>query len=83
MKSVLYFSAEWCGPCKAFYPVVQEVCATANVYLDKIDVDHNKQMAELYKITGVPTIIIVEGGTLVHRQTGAMPKQLLQQILTR
>jgi len=81
MKSVLYFSTEWCGPCKIFYPTVQQVCNATGITLQKVDAEKNRDLAQQYDITGVPTLIIMENGRPVHRNTGVMPKSELLKLL--
>jgi thioredoxin 1 len=64
-----------------FKPVLQEVTGNAGVPTQIIDVDTNTELAKQYSITAVPTIIVFQDGQQVHRSTGAMSKQQLQNIL--
>jgi len=82
MKSVLYFSTEWCGPCRLFYPTVQEVCNATGTILQKIDAEKSGDLAQQYSITGVPTLIVVENGKAIYRNTGVMPKSQLISLLS-
>ena len=82
MKSVLYFTAEWCGPCRMFKPVLQEVTSQLGVPVQIIDVDRNPELVQQNSITGVPTMIIFQEGTQVHRSTGAMSKPQLEKLLS-
>lgn len=82
MKSILYFSAEWCQPCKSFFPVVQEVCNATGTALQKVDVDQNKSLAETYGITAVPTMVFMRNGEPSYRHSGIMPKNQLSNLLT-
>lgn len=81
MKNVLYFTAAWCGPCRMFKPVLQEVSSQAGVPTQIIDVDTNPDLTQQYSITGVPTTIVFQDGQQIYRSTGAMSKQQLQSIL--
>ena len=74
MKIAKYFSATWCGPCKAFKPVMNEV-AGEGYMVEFLDVDNNSEMASKYGVRSVPTTIIVENGVEVNRFVGAIPKQ--------
>lgn len=82
MANILYFSTTWCGPCKAFKPVVQEVAAETGKAVQYIDAEQNAQLAAQYNVTGVPTIIVAEGNTVMHRHTGAMSKQQLKSFFS-
>lgn len=79
----MYFSATWCGPCKVFKPVVQEVSSTLGVPVNYIDVDQQPGVTQQYSVSAVPTIIVEQNGTVVHRSSGVMSKQQLTQILSR
>ena len=73
MKSVKYFSATWCGPCKAFKPIMQEV-ANDGYSVEFIDVDQEQNKATKYGVRSVPTTVIEENGKEVNRFVGAIPK---------
>ena len=68
-----YFSATWCGPCKAFKPIMQEV-ANDGYSVEFIDVDQSQETATKYGIRSVPTTVIEENGIEVNRFVGAIPK---------
>ena len=73
MKTMKYFSATWCGPCKAFKPIMQEV-AIDGYSIEFIDVDQSQETATKYGIRSVPTTVIEENGIEVNRFVGAIPK---------
>lgn len=68
MKSLLYFSAAWCQPCKTLSPIMEQVGKQVPVI--KIDVDTQKQYTTDFEVRSVPTIILVENGKEVRRFTG-------------
>ena len=73
MKTMKYFSATWCGPCKAFKPIMQEM-ANDGYSIEFIDVDQSQETATKYGIRSVPTTVIEENGIEVNRFVGAIPK---------
>ena len=79
-KSAKYFSATWCGPCKAFKPVMQEIVSDG-YFVEFIDVDKEENKAQHYGIRSVPTVVIEQGGQEVSRFTGALSKQLVLERL--
>lgn len=83
MKSILYFSAEWCGPCRMYFPIIEEVCPALSVPYNKIDVDKNPELTQQYNITGVPTLIVLQDGEPIYRSTGVMPKSQLISTLEK
>jgi thioredoxin 1 len=77
------FSAEWCGPCKAMKPILQDVKSKVGekVIIYKIDVDKNPSIASKYMIQGVPTLIVFKKGELLWRSSGVLPSAKLVGIL--
>ena len=74
MKTMKYFSATWCGPCKAFKPVMNEIAGEGHS-VQFIDIDQSGELADKYGIKSVPTVVIEEGGIEVDRFIGSIPKQ--------
>ena len=82
MKKVLYFSTTWCGPCKTFKPIVQQVAQETGIPVKYLDADQDQEMAKKYSINSVPTIVIVDAaGGILYRNAGVMPKGQLSQLL--
>ncbi len=79
---VIDFWAEWCGPCRAIAPVLAELASEGRVTLLKVNVDENPELAARYGIRSIPTILFVKQGTVVDRVVGAVPKAVLQAIVT-
>ena len=77
------FWAEWCGPCRAIAPVLEELAEASEgrVTLVKVNVDENPGLAARYDIRSIPTILFVKQGTVVERVVGAVPKAVLQDIV--
>ena len=74
--SVIDFWAEWCGPCRAIGPVIEELAKEydGKVTIGKVNVDHNPQVSMNYGITSIPAILFVKNGEVVDKLVGAQPK---------
>lgn len=82
MNTVLYFTAEWCGPCKRTRPLVEELNkdqSETRFYI--IDVDIEMEMAQDFGIRSVPTFVVMRDNQEVHRTTGAKTKQQLEELI--
>jgi len=83
---ILYFTATWCGPCKMFGPIVNQVQSELpNVNISKVDVDAavNQQIVSTYRVNSVPTMVFVKDGVELFRKSGAMSKQELVTTIQR
>ena len=80
MRTAKYFTATWCGPCKAFKPVMNEVAGEGHS-IQFIDVDENQSLASQYGVRSVPTTVIEENGVEVDRFVGAQLKQFVMHKL--
>ena len=77
------FWAEWCGPCRAVGPVVEDLAKEYNgkVNIGKLNVDENPNTCQRYNITSIPTILFIKNGKVVDKLVGAHPrKQLVKKI---
>jgi len=81
MKQVLYFSAPWCGPCRAFRPVIESL--QSEISITFYDVDSSPQEAAQYNVRSVPTVIVVQNGVEVGRLVGARPKEEVRALYNR
>jgi thioredoxin 1 len=76
--NVMYFSADWCGPCKVFKPVVQQTSQELGVAVNYINVDYDASLTQKYSITSVPTIMITNNqGEEIYRKSGVMSRDQL------
>lgn len=82
--TLLDFHATWCGPCKTLAPILEEVKTElkGSIRILKIDVDKNPQIADKYKIRGVPTMILFKKGEIVWRESGVMDRKTLVSKIT-
>lgn len=79
--SVIDFWAEWCGPCRAIGPVIEELATQyeGKVNIGKVNVDVNPNLSMNFGITSIPAILFVKGGQVVDKQIGAVPKAVLDK----
>jgi thioredoxin 1 len=79
--SVIDFWAEWCGPCRAIGPVIEELAVQyeGKVNIGKVNVDVNPTLSMNFGITSIPAILFVKGGEVVDKQIGAVPKAVLEK----
>ncbi len=68
------FFAEWCGPCKAMAPALEQIATemAGKVKVVKLDVDQNPNVTQKYRIQAMPTLIMFAGGKEVNRNVGAL-----------
>jgi len=77
------FWAEWCGPCRAIGPVVEEIANDydGKVSVGKLNVDNENQLAMEYGVRSIPALLIFNNGTVVNQIVGAVPKNRITDIL--
>lgn len=77
------FWAEWCPPCKALAPLLDEIAEEYNgkLVIAKMDVDQSPQTPPKYGIRGIPTLILFENGKVAATQVGALTKSQLKAFL--
>lgn len=82
MKTVYYFTADWCQPCKRIRPLVEELNreqTTAGFQI--IDVDDNTELVKNFNIRSVPTFILFDNGIEKNRITGAQTREQLEEFI--
>jgi thioredoxin 1 len=77
------FWAEWCGPCKAVAPVLEDLARESDgrVTLAKVNVDENHELAGRYGIRSIPTILFMKQGKVLDQVIGAVPRAKLKEKL--
>ena len=79
--TVVDFWAEWCGPCRAIGPVIDELSKEyeGKVNIGKVNVDENPQVSMNYGITSIPCVLFIKNGQVVDKQVGAAPKSAFEK----
>ena len=74
------FWAEWCGPCKAIAPSLDELSGelAGKLKIVKVNVDHSADLAGQYGIRSIPTLLLIKGGVVAGQMVGAMSKAQLK-----
>jgi thioredoxin 1 len=77
------FYADWCGPCKAMTPVIQEVAreVKGKARVIKVNIDQSKEASALYNVSAVPTFILFKNGKSVWRHSGMIDKSSLLRMI--
>ncbi len=82
---IVDFWAPWCGPCKMVAPTLEKLAKeyAGQVLVAKVNTDENPDWATKYGVQGIPTMLLIAGGKIIHRQVGALPEPLLREIVTQ
>jgi thioredoxin 1 len=79
---IVDFWAEWCGPCRAVAPVLDQIASEReDLRVVKVNVDDEPALAQRYGILSIPTIVLFKGGEPQAAAVGAQPKQMLERSL--
>jgi thioredoxin 1 len=82
MKHILYFTADWCNPCKKTRPIVEELNREqimAKFFI--IDVDAEIEMAQDFEVRSIPTLVLIKDNVEIYRVTGAQTRQQLEELI--
>jgi thioredoxin 1 len=80
---VVDFWAPWCGPCRMVAPILDKLAAEQadKLVIAKVNTDENPEWAMKFGVQGIPTMLFVANGKVVHKQVGAMPEAMLRQVV--
>jgi thioredoxin 1 len=77
------FYADWCGPCRALGPVLEELAEeTPNAKIVKINVDNSPQLAGKYGVSSIPNLLVFRDGKVTDQQVGLASKEQLKTLLS-
>lgn len=82
---IVDFWAPWCGPCKMVAPTLDKLAKEleGKVIIAKVNTDEHSQWAQKFSVQGIPTMLFVAKGKVVHRQVGALPEPMLRQVVNQ
>ncbi|MEW5829044.1 MAG: thioredoxin [Chloroflexota bacterium] len=82
---IVDFWAPWCTPCKMVAPILDKLAKeyAGKVVIAKVNTDENPEWAGRFGVQGIPTMLFIAGGKVVHRQVGALPERMLRDVVSQ
>lgn len=82
---IVDFWAPWCNPCKMIAPTLDKLAQEndGKLIVAKVNTDDHAEWMQKFGIQGIPTLLFVSGGKVVHRQVGALPERMLREVVAQ
>ena len=81
---IIDFWAPWCGPCRRFAPTFEAVSEkNPDVVFAKVNTEEEQELAASFDIKSIPTLMIIKEGDIIFAQPGALPEEVLQQVVDK
>lgn len=78
------FWAAWCGPCRMFAPVFERAAENnPDIVFGKVDTEDQVELAQVFGISSIPTLMVVRDGVVLYAEPGALPEQSLGELITK
>ncbi len=79
---LLDFYADWCGPCRMVSPIVDEIAEENPQYtVGKINIDNETELAQMFGVMSIPTLVVLKDGKVANKSVGARPKDQILDML--
>lgn len=82
---IVDFWAPWCSPCRMVAPVLDKLASeyAGKILVAKVNTDEQQEWATKYGVQGIPTMLFIANGKIVHRQVGALPEKMLRDVVSQ